>query len=251
MLGLVTTATLERGDAMSLRNFLGLIPAMEEDTSGKAQKEIEHIVYGRLTDFAQLSNAASRESQEQWQVKLPKTELNAAESAVRVRMTQIEGADPNYYLTLKSRAKVGNLEATLSCGEDMFTMMKFAADFGMIKDRYRFPVPNTELVWEVDVFKKPDGTYHDWVKIDLEVDDLSAPLPELPLKFADVILPTDLEGPDKEKHNATLDTLYTSVFKTPNQYKDGGSDTDAPATDSQEETAATEAFSLFSRFSRF
>lgn len=240
---------------MAFRNFLGLTPGMEEDTSGKAQKEIEHIVYGRLTDFAQLSNAASREIQEQWQVKLPKSEKNAAEGAVRVRKSQIEGADPNYFLTMKTRAKVGSLESTLSCSEDMFTMMKFVAEFGMVKDRYRFPVPNTELVWEVDVFKKPDGTYHDWVKIDLEVDDLSTPLPELPLKFADVILPTDLEGPDKEKHNATLDTLYSSVFKTANPYLNGApgdSSDDDTSTDqnepSPEEKTATEAFQLFARF---
>lgn len=234
---------------MHFRQFLGLMPGMEEDTSGKAQKEIEHIVYGRLTDFAQLSNAASRESQEQWQVKMVKSDKNAGEGAIRVRKSQIDGADPNYYLTLKTRAKVGNLESTLSCGEDMFTMMKFLADFGMVKDRYRFPVPNTELVWEVDVFKKPDGTYHDWVKIDLEVEDLSAPLPELPLKFADVIMPADLEGQDKEKHNATLDVLYNSVFKTPNSFLNGESTAEETevAEETPEEKVAAEAFWLFNR----
>lgn len=234
---------------MHFRQFLGLMPGMEEDTSGKAQKEIEHIVYGRLTDFAQLSNAASRESQEQWQVKMAKSDKNAGEGAIRVRKSHIDGADPNYYLTLKTRAKVGNLESTLSCGEDMFTMMKFLADFGMVKDRYRFPVPNTELVWEVDVFKKPDGTYHDWVKIDLEVEDLSAPLPELPLKFADVIMPADLEGQDKEKHNATLDVLYNSVFKTPNAFLNGESTAEETevAEETPEEKVAAEAFWLFNR----
>jgi len=206
-----------------MRDFLNKMRfAMEERLDGKAEKEAEHIVYARLVDFAQLTHAASKEMQEQWSIKVQKTEQNAGAGSVRVRMSQIEGAEPTYYLTTKVKGKAGEcMEATMPCTIDYFTMFRFLAEGGMVKDRYRFPIQGSDLVWEIDVFKKPDGSYHDWVKIDLEVKDLEAPLPELPIQFAEVILPVDLQGPDQEKHNAVLDTLYSSVFNTPNMFLSG------------------------------
>lgn len=207
-----------------MRNILHLLrKGMEERVDGKAETELEHIVYARLTDFTQLSNAASKELQEQWMIKVPKTEKNAGAGSCRVRKSQIEGADANYFFTTKVKKgeDKGSLEATLPCSEDMYNMYRFLADEGMVKDRYRFPIQGSELVWEVDVFKKADGSYHEWVKIDLEVTNAEEALPELPMQFAEVILPEDLKGPDQEKHNAVLDTLYTSVFKTPNQFVSG------------------------------
>jgi hypothetical protein len=84
----------------------------------------------------------------------------------------------------------------------------------MIKDRYFFPVDGSDLVWEVDMFLKPEGGYFDWCKIDLEVTNREDPIPPLPIEFANII--TNQTGERTEEEEARVRSLYDVEFLAKN-----------------------------------
>ena len=194
--------------------------AMEEAQDGKLFKEIEHVIYARLTDPSQLQKAASSELNEQWEIRVPKTEDNAGEGCLRVRKTHPKGKDPYYVMTTKVKANADGdkLELPIPSNEDQFKMFRFLAGKGMIKERFFFPIMGTDLVWEVDMFPKGDGTYHEWCKIDLEVESRDTELPTLPMTFAEVILPKGFGNLSDEEHDSKVSALYDQFFITKNPY---------------------------------
>ena len=191
-----------------------------EAADGKVVKEAEHTIYGRLVDHSQLKKASSMEHHEQWEVRIEKTEEIAGSGSMRVRKIQVGDSEPTYEFTTKVKTKEDNLklECSVLTTADNFMQFQFLSGKGMIKDRFHFPIIGTELVWEVDMYLKEDGTYHDWCKIDLETDDLNAPLPELPIEFSDVILPEGMGEDTPEERNKKLDILYEKVFLSKNVF---------------------------------
>lgn len=201
-----------------MRDILKL--ALEDDTSGKAGNEIEHVIYARLENMSLLKTASGVERQEQWNICVDKNELNAGSGGVRVRKTVVGDEEPVYVLTTKVRkGDNSKIETSVPTSVDMFESFKFLADDGLIKDRHHFPVQGTTLVWEVDMFLKPDGTYYEWCKIDLEVNSLDDPIPELPIEFAEVIMPKGYGRQDEEKSKALIEKLYDQFFRSPNEYR--------------------------------
>jgi hypothetical protein len=204
-----------------LRQALGV--ALEEVSDGKAFREIEHTFYARLEDLEQLKKAASMEHQEQWEVKFPKTDLNAGEGRIRIRKTVVDGKDPEYVLTCKTSIAKSNdkIEVPIPTTEPMFQQFRMMSEKGMIKDRYHFPVSGTDLVWEVDMFYLPgaevgSGQYCEWCKIDLEVKDRDAALPPFPIEFAEMIL--GQYGERSEAEEAKVRALYDTEFVAANPY---------------------------------
>lgn len=193
--------------------------ALEEDqVDGKIANEIEHVFYARLTDPSQLDLAKSKESQEQWEIKIPKTDENAAQGRMRVRKIVIPGhADPQYVFTTKLTYGVGkSKEVSLPTTVDQFEAFKTLASAGMIKTRYNFPVEGSDAIWEIDVFQKPEGGNFEWVKIDLEVKNINDPVPNFPIDLANII-----DGrPDfhSEDEEAKIRSLYSTEFLTKNPY---------------------------------
>lgn len=187
---------------------------MEERADGKAEKEIEFTIYARMPDMSQLNGAKSKEHQEQWEVRVAGTDKNAGEGSMRVRKTVIEGADPVYTRATKIPYNATNdkIEVPMPSNEDEFLAFGYLAEQGMIKDRFHFPIMGTELVWEVDCFPKPDGGYHEWVKIDLEVKDREMRLPEFPVTLEDVILPKDFGKIPQEEWEKQVSELYEKYF---------------------------------------
>ncbi len=203
--------------------------ALENDVQdGKLFRERERVIYARLSDLSQLSNAASVDSQEQWQIKLPKTDNNSTKGTIRVRRvmpmkicgTMVMHSKPSinsnqYVMTVKAeRTADDRLEVPLPASEDMFNLFRLLAENGMYKHRFHFPIDGTELVFEVDAFPKTDGTgYHEWVKIDLELKDVTVDIPELPFKVEEVIYDTT-EDPEQKKK---IRELYETIFLSKNQ----------------------------------
>lgn len=193
--------------------------ALEEDATGVAAVETEHVFYVYITDFKQLDKAASKIHQEQWEIKVPRTDKNATSGGIRVRLVQ-EGDGPKQYcLTSKVviNAEGDKDEVTTETTADMFVHFAFLSQGGMIKDRYTFPIDGSDLVWEVDMFLKPDGSYHNWAKIDLEVPDRNAPIPEqFPVSFSQII--SGDASRRNEAESRKISELYSQFFLTPNQY---------------------------------
>jgi hypothetical protein len=194
--------------------------SLEETSDGKPFNEIEHVIYGRITDFNQLKEASSMETQEQWEVRIPKTDKNAGKGSIRVRKTTIAGGDPVYVVTTKipTNGEGDKLELALPSNEDNFLQFKYLAEQGMVKNRYHFPIVGTDMVWEVDVFPKEGGGYHEWCKIDLEVKNRETPIPELPLVLENIILPEGFGRQDSEKAAALITQIYEKCFITQNEF---------------------------------
>lgn len=216
----------------SLLAITATLLAMESDVeNGKLFRERERVIYAKLSDFGQLNNAVSADFQEQWMIKIPKTERNSAKGSIRVRKIlplvkdgeQFKGQqlpktigapDPfQYVLTVKSERQADDrLEVPAPVTRDMFNLFSYLAENGMIKDRYHFPIEGTELVFEVDAFRKEDGSYHDWVKIDLELKDITVDTPPLPFKTEEIIYDNTKDPEQKKK----ISELYETIFLTKN-----------------------------------
>lgn len=185
--------------------------AMEELDDGQVRVEREHVFYGRIADFEQLKSASECIKQEQWQVRVNKTDANLARGMIRSRKNLVD-QDVEYVLTFKTFTdSEDRLEVTVEGSAGTHEIFKRLSDCGMIKHRYIFPVADSDVKFEVDVFMKPDGTYHHWCKIDLEVKDLSVPLPAFPITVVDVIK----EGANltPEQRNQVTE-LYDKYFLT-------------------------------------
>lgn len=198
----------------------GLRISMEAETDPSSYLEIEHVFYAKVEDLSELKKAASSELQEQWEIKIPKTETNAGEGGIRVRKTAIAGADPVYTLTTK--VKKGDdgdkFEVEVPSNKDQFDQFRFLSDRGMIKERFYFPVTGTKLVYEVDMFLKPEGGYHEYCKIDLEVTDRDAQIPPFPIELTDVIFPKGYGRQNEEESERLISELYETCFITGNQF---------------------------------
>lgn len=221
---------------------LGMASLEAEDVSGRTSAEIERVLYARVKDFGWLDRATGADRQEQWSVKVPKTEENAGSGSIRVRKSinlREPGAATQYILA--SKLDVGNMGASAETPEpstqDQFNIFKYLANKGMLKDRYYFPIEATELNWEIDCFPKQGELYHAWVKIDLEKWPRGKELPQLPMEVLELIDGT--EGVADEATKAKISELYETIFLLPNtksplvNYETTDTSADAGATDEE------------------
>lgn len=227
------------------REFRGMISNESEDTSGRTAAEIERVIYARVSGFDFLDKASGAERQEQWSIKVAKSEENAGSGSIRVRKTtnlREPGASVQYVLT--SKLDVGGQGHSAETSEqstvDQFNIFKYMANKGMLKDRYTFPIPGSDLIWEVDCFPKPGEMYFEWVKIDLEKWPSGKELPQLPFAVAEMM--DGDPGQQSEETKAKISRLYEDVFLIPNtkeplsSYAEEGSGQPGVAKESIQET---------------
>lgn len=190
--------------------------ALEEVSDGKAVKEIEHTFYARLVNPDDLLQAAGKEHQEQWEIKIDKSDKNASKGSIRIRKTVKENSEPEYVITTKVPVPGTNdkIETPVPTTEGQFKSFKVMAESGMIKDRFFFPVDGSDLVWEIDMFLKPEGGYFEWCKIDLEVKSREDQIPPLPIEFAGIIM--NQTGERTEEEETRVRALYDTEFLTKN-----------------------------------
>lgn len=208
--------------------------SMEDEEGIKQEKE--YILFYKLTDLTQLFTAQLVLEQEQWEIKLEAQEGAKKQGFLRVRRTTEKNKDSssNYMLTLKvaEEGVVGRKEGNREIDADFFELYKSVAMKGMNKTRFHFPIKGTEgtwkaepdqppppfegaLVWEVDVFKAPDGKgYYPWVKVDLEVPQALSELPAFPLSYEKSI--TSQYADRNEDEKAFIKELFDKVFTAVN-----------------------------------
>ena len=129
------------------KDFLSL-----EDQTGNA-REIEFVSYYRLTNFGQLLKAVEMIEQEQWELKLAKSEQNLAQGSIRVRREQSrDGQNVRFYETLKTvvPGSAGRDELTREIDESYFNAFKSTMSRGMLKLRCVIPIEGTEGTWPED-----------------------------------------------------------------------------------------------------
>lgn len=188
---------------------------------GKTQVEKEIEIYGTMRNMNDLDAATGWEIQEQWGLYVPGSDENAGSGNVRVRMSQRNTGEPVYVLTTKVKAPNGNLECEAPSSVDMFTLFKVLASSGLRKKRYFFPLPGTDMEFEVDVFCGPTGAPVPHVKIDLELRN-----PPEGFDFSSVKLPfemTDIRiispGRKSDEDLAYVRELFKTQYDLPNQMK--------------------------------
>jgi CYTH domain-containing protein len=190
--------------------------------------ETEYVFYGKIKDFAVLEQAITREEQEQWEIKIPRTDGNASKAKIRVRKTTTSSGDITFMQTIKIRQEtvhvlghqlpVSDRSIGVECTHEAFEAFSLMSEGGMVKTRFMIPAANG-LMWEVDVFKDAQGQYFEYVKIDLELPKDVRVLEELP-PFPTgidmlVINQTDEQTP---KDKALIQSLYDKYFISANKH---------------------------------
>ena len=176
---------MRRNIRMILEDVLG------EDTSGKAQQEVEHVFYGKIADPKQLDALSkqpyvTKHLQEQFQVKLDLGANNAdVRTVLRVRRVNREGC----VITRKTRAgnMAGNLEQTKEIDNDLFEFMAAAIGTGMAKMRYTIKPEGWERALELDVFVDAQGHPNGYAKFDYEVGSAEDQVPPLPVTLTSLV----------------------------------------------------------------
>lgn len=213
----------------------------EEAPAKVAKPETELVVYCKISYFEGLKEAIKKERHDQYEIK-SKQEVSGNKGCVRVRKTT-DSDGVKYVLTNKVRTENDNLsvaeEFNLDISEEQFEMFTKIAPNKTIKDRFIFSVKNItlnkfgdetiqievpELKFEVDVFPKEEGGYHEWCKIDIEIDpllevinstgndigefNLNIKVNHLPFKPVESFVGSEAN----EEQNKILDMFYQEIF---------------------------------------
>lgn len=211
----------------------------EEAAESTKQDENEITIFAKIGNIEGLKQAVRQEGQIQIEARL------GAENHCRVRRTDKAG-EVGYMYTFKLRnasnsAPVASKhEFNLPVDEDFFNGFKQVADKEQNKTRYIFESEKITLsykendedkvldipdvIYEVDVFKKADGTICEWCKIDVEIDqvmqflehnhpelkniNMTVKITHLPFEPKDSFI---CSGPDDENH-ARVAALYEHEF---------------------------------------
>jgi hypothetical protein len=197
-------------------------------------KETELTIYAKITDLAGLEQATSKEEHIQ-------AEIKTDSGRVRVRKTSKDNLI-EIVQTIKTKANdSGLIETSVKIDDEFFKAFLSLCPEYMDKHRYIFETTNVslttvdnktielpKLVYDVDCFTKDDGSYHEWCKIDVEIDAILEYFNEHNLDIKDTALkvkvshlsfkPIDAfiaeNATDEQKQ--FIDELYSKCFLIPN-----------------------------------
>lgn len=163
----------------------GILDAgLNDGQSGVLNREIEYTIYAKVSDFEFLKDAYQVDQIEQWKIPFASTE-----DKVRARIRQTN----NRIWEITTKSDYGDYrscnEVTTNITKVAYEQFKMAACDGYPKTRYFFRTNDPKIIIEVDVFvDKNTGKQHQWVKIDIEVADLDAKVPDLPFGISEFIV---------------------------------------------------------------
>jgi hypothetical protein len=153
-----------------------------------AEREVELCFFCEVTDNSGYDQALATEQHTQFEFRPPPTEDGKRRGRVRVRKT-VKNGQTAYTQTIKTPvnpdSKLGEVEETVDITESFFnTWVTAFASPGQVKDRYIFmsekatlkingnAVELAKVKYEVDRFYNQAGKKSQWVKIDIEIQDL-------------------------------------------------------------------------------
>lgn len=193
---------------------------------GESRIERELVYHAILEDLSFLEQAIKKEKQEQWEIKIEKTEPSIVPRNLaggRMRVRNINDGE-KYIFCSKTKDKDHQAEVELESTEDQFLQFVSMSTGGMLKTRYYFPIDGTEgsfpegefdgkLVWEIDVFKSHPAAEDvvEWVKIDLELpENWNKEIPTFPFPTKQLITSQYPNRPEEEE--AIVSKLYDVDF---------------------------------------
>lgn len=196
-----------------------------EGVDAKMQKEIEIGFWVRINDWDEVKELIGKaEKQEQISVYIDKSDLNYVAGAIRIRRTEDKDGNLTYLMTIKQkfRGEVDsgsslNTEVEFEVSEDAYLSMAGFCSGVVKKHRYSIPIDGTDLYWALDCAEDGEGGYKPWVRVELEVPELNAPLPNLPFATEEEIVPEQFGGNyNSEQFRELNDKLFNELF-----YHDG------------------------------
>lgn len=172
----------------------GRILTFEElATKSSTFNETEHRFYGTVKDLS-MFRIFPKEDIEQWTIRLTDPEQVSTKLTERVRKSVKDNK-----ATYSSCKKVGVFSNERLTDKDDFEFFKAICKTGQVKTRISIPIQGRGACWELDLYRTPDlKSYYSWVTVELEVDDLSAPLPKLPDGFKMVYDERDKSKPTRD-----------------------------------------------------
>lgn len=192
---------------VSVRQMLKAFHYALEDYNGRMEQEVEFTLYAKVPSLNEIEKLAVRkEVHEQWDLPVnPPSSLNG-----RVRLRKIDDRRNTMTTKIKRSAVPGFEEVNADIPEDLFKHLREFCMRGFKKTRYDIPIPNSDLKWEVDVFLSQSGAAHPWVKVDVEVHNLSDKIPDLPFTYEEAFFADD---PDlEESKRRFIDKLWNNEW---------------------------------------
>lgn len=185
--------------------------AMESEV----QVEKELCIWALLKDTHVLSQAETAEKQEQVSILFEKDETNFVGGVIRIRKSTDKDGQSKCVLCIKQDHRErgdAKTEVETEVDESFFIQLAGLAKEMVVKHRYEFPVEGTEYVWEVDAAPDGKGGYYPWVRMELEMSDLGAPLPEFPFPTEDVLLPAGRGETTEEEYAKKSKELFEAYY---------------------------------------
>ena len=193
------------------RILLNQMDLQDDQLDGQMRTEIEYSLYARIDDFEVLSEASSKIRIEQatfyTEDKGKGSIVARSRKVVDMDVTNTEGeqtaGEVHYILTFKTQetretAQPVRAEIDTAGSKDIHALFMRKCAKPLIKDRFNFPAKN-ELVWNVDVFIKKDGSYSQWARVEIEVPNKDVPMPAFPFSVSDWFMADDQERRDQLK----------------------------------------------------
>lgn len=195
--------------------------SLEERQDGTVQEENELVFYAKLNDPEILKTATSVEDHEQWGIEF--TSFNGLSVRIRNRKTtkdeKVEFVQTTKVIDKRIEGNLAYSELPIPSTQEGFEQFKAFSEKGMIKRRFEFPITvnSKQFTFEVDCYFNEDGSYAEWVKIDLELPKDDEALADwvtlLPSGFSDVIEQRKADQEQKQKISELYKTVFLSLNK--------------------------------------
>lgn len=194
---------VKQGDGASLFD-----EELVSEVNGEPSAGYVFTVYGEIADWDSLGNATTLEQREKHYLPLIENTTNGNTIAITCNRVNEAGYYQTSKLMYANSTLVEQVNVPISLG--MYKHLTQAAINSYKFERFKFRVPDSNLVWEVDVFKGADGSRHPWIKCDIEVADLDSELPDLPIPLKERIIANMEDTTDAEV--ARINRLYKSEW---------------------------------------
>lgn len=206
---------MSRDVKLNVRLAMMLESLDNEDASGKATQEVEHVFYGKIADANQLAELAKQPYvtkflQEQSQCKILIKSM--ADNPPTLRVRRINGESCVITRKVFVPGQAGMMEDTKECGEALYDFL--AQTFGEAMTKMRYVIqPEGQKKLELDVFLDRHGSALGFAKIDFEVESADEACPPLPLTLTELKHVDPYKGSDVDRA-ALRDFMQMMTYKT-------------------------------------